>query len=781
MKQDALRGVKMVHRSVSRIDAVEKITGRALYAADLFLPGMLWGKVLFAAHPHARILSLDTAPAAALPGVKAVLTAADIPGAKEVGAVLDDQPALAVDRVRFLGDGVALVAADTQATAEEARKHILVAYEPLPAVFSTEEALTPGAPALHETRPDNVVNHHRVRKGDLAAAFQQAEVTLEREYRTQLVEHAYLEPEAVLAIPDPDHKGVQVIGSIQNPFSTRSFVARALALDLNRVRISQSTLGGSFGGKDEVMYIMAIRAALLALKCGRPVKMVNDREDSLRESYKRHPYKMRYKVGATREGKLTAMEIQIVADAGAYASQSPFVTWRSAVEATGPYQVPAVSTDVTAVYTNNTYTGAMRGFGSPQVIFAVESLMDELAAELGIDPVELRRRNLYRQGSITATNQVLDGHAVSLEEVLNRTLAAIEWNPAGQKVANPDLMPSSGDSEQRRGLGLALSFRGCSLGAEGLDSSTARCSLEPDGSVLLALGISENGAGQRTVFTQIAAQTLGLPLERIRILDADTYLAPDAGPTVASRGTLMGGNAVLKAAAALRSNLQQVGGTAFGLAPAEVRITPQGLAGREGQLMGWGPLVQAAQRLGTPLHVNATYQAPAVDWEEERGQGNAYFTYVYACQAVEVEVDTATGQVRVLRVAAAHDLGRAINPQMARGQIHGGVAMGLGYALLEEVELRDGETRTLNFDTYELPTAADMPQVIPILVENPDAAGPYGAKSLGEPTNELLAAAVANAIANATGRRIRELPCDLERVLLGISLREKREKRSSQA
>ncbi|MEI6309753.1 MAG: xanthine dehydrogenase family protein molybdopterin-binding subunit, partial [bacterium] len=764
----------------SRIDAVEKVTGRALYAADLSLPGMLWGKVLFATHPHARILSLDTTEAAALPGVQAILTALDIPGAKEIGAVIEDQPALAVDRVRFLGDGVALVAADTQAIAEEARKHISVEYEPLPGVFTPEEALTPGAPALHEARPDNVVNRHRVRKGDIAAAFGQAEVVLEREYRTQLIEHAYLEPEAVLAIPDPDKKGVQVIGSIQNPFSTRSFVARALALDLNRVRISQSTLGGSFGGKDEVMYIMAIRAALLALKCGRPVKMVNDREDSLRESYKRHPYKMRYKVGATRQGKLTAMEIRILADAGAYAAQSPFVTWRSTVEATGPYEIAAVSTDVTAVYTNNTYTGAMRGFGSPQVIFAVESLMDELAVELGIDPVELRRRNLYRQGSITATNQVLEGHTVSLEEVMDRALAAIEWDPAGQKVANPDPMPSSGGSG-RRGLGLALSFRGCSLGAEGLDFSTARCSLEPDGSVLLALGISENGAGQRTVFTQIAAQTLGLPLERIRILDADTYLAPDAGPTVASRGTLMGGNAVLKAAAALRTNLQQVGGTAFGLPPAEVRITPQGLAGREGQILCWGPLVQAAQRLGAPLDVSATFQAPAVDWEEERGQGNAYFTYVYACQAAEVEVDTATGQVRVLRVAAAHDMGRAINPQMALGQIYGGVAMGLGYALLEEVELRDGETRTLNFDTYELPTAADMPQVMPILVENPDPAGPYGAKSLGEPTNELLAAAVANAIANATGRRIRELPCDLERVLLGISLREKREKRSSQA
>ncbi|MBE3088267.1 MAG: molybdopterin-dependent oxidoreductase, partial [Chloroflexi bacterium] len=591
---------------------------------------------------------------------------------------------------------------------------------------------------------------------------------------------AYLEPEAVLAIPDPDKKGVQVIGSIQNPFSTRSFVARALALDLNRVRISQSTLGGSFGGKDEVMYIMAIRAALLALKCGRPVKMVNDREDSIRESYKRHPYKLRYKVGATRQGKLTAMEIQILADAGAYAAQSPFVIWRSTVEATGPYEIAAVSTDVTAVYTNNTYTGAMRGFGSPQVIFAVESLMDELAAELGIDPVELRRRNLYRQGSITATNQVLDGHTVSLEEVLDRTLAAIEWNPVDRGDTEPAPTPMVADPEQRRGLGLALSFRGCSLGAEGLDFSTARCSLEPDGSVLLALGISENGAGQRTVFAQIAAQTLGLPLERIRILEADTYLVPDSGPTVASRGTLMGGNAVLKAAATLRAHLQQVGGTAFGFPPSEVRITPDGLAGLEGQIMGWGLLVQAAHRQGVPLDVSATFQAPAVDWEEERGQGKVYFTYVYACQAVEVEVDTATGRVRVLRVAAAHDMGRAINPQMVLGQIYGGVAMGLGYALLEEVELHQGETRTLNFDTYELPTTVDMPQVIPIVVENPDPAGPYGAKSLGEPTNELLAAAVANAIANATGRRIRELPCDLERVLLGTSLRERREKRSSE-
>jgi CO/xanthine dehydrogenase Mo-binding subunit len=757
----------------ARVDAVEKVTGRARYAADLAFPGMLWGKVVFAEHPHARILSLDISQARAIPGVWAVLQAGDIPGSKQVGAVIEDQYVLASDRVRYLGDGVALVAAETLELAEEARRSIKVSYEPLPAVFSPEDALATGAPILHEARPDNIVCHHVLRKGDAVRMLAEAPLVLEREYRTQFIEHAYLEPEAVLAVPDADGKGIHVLGSVQNPFVTRAFVSRALAMDLNRVRISQATLGGSFGGKDEVMHIMAARAALLALRTGRPVKMVNSREDSLRESYKRHPYHMRYRIGATREGKLLGMEIRILADAGAYASQSPFVTWRSTVEATGPYQVPAVSTDVLAVYTNNVYTGAMRGFGSPQVIFAVESLMDELADELGMDPVELRRHNLFQAGSVTATGQVLEGHTVSLEEAMDKALQAIGYDPArqGERVdSEPDL---------RRGIGLALSFRGCSLGAEGLDVAAARCALEPDGTVLLAPGISENGAGQRTVMAQIAAQALGLPLERIRTIEADTWLVPESGSTVASRGTIMGGGAVKEAACLLRQRILEVGSAHLGVPLEQLKLEVDGLHGPEGEHLAWDMLVQSAHRQRVPLEVTSLRLAPAVDWDEASGQGKAYFTYVYAAQAAEVEVDTATGQVRVLRVVAAHELGRAINIQASLGQVYGGVAMALGYTLLEEVEMKAGEVKTLNFDTYEIPTACDVPEVTPILLEHPDPAGPYGAKSLGEPTNELLAAAVANAIAHATGRRIRQLPCDLERVLLGYSLRERREKRSS--
>lgn len=764
---------KVVNTPQIRVDSLAKVTGQEKYAADYSFPGMLCGKVLRAKFPHALISKVDVQEALKLKGVHAVLTAQDIPGSKKIGAVIEDQDVLSGEKVRFLGDGVALVAAESMEIAERALELIKVEYEPLPGVFDPLEALKPGAPLLHPEKGDNIVNHHRVRKGDVKEGFARSEIVLEREYRTQFVEHSYIEPEACIAIPAPDLKGVQVLGSIQNPFSTRKMVARALNLELNRVQITQTTLGGSFGGKDEVMYIMAARAAMLALKTGKPVKMVNTREESFIESYKRHPYYMHYKVGATRDGKLQAMEIYIVADAGAYASQSPFVTWRSTVQATGPYEIPHVKTDVLAVYTNNTYTGAMRGFGSPQVIFAVESLMDELAHELNMDPVELRRINIFRQGSITATGQKLDDHVVSLEEVMDKALSAINYREKiGQKSEGPI----------KRGVGFAISFRGCSLGAEGLDYANALISAQADGSIYISTGVSDNGGGLKTVLSQIVAEELGVPISDITVNVVDTAFVPDGGPAVASRSTIMGGNATRNAAISLREKLVEAMASLWGVPHEEIGVG-------EGKFfhiknpdlsLSFYKVVEEALRMGIAPLAYGTYIAPQVTWDEELGQGNAYFTYVYGCQAAEVEVDLETGKVRVLRVAAAHDLGKAINLKTAEGQIYGGVAMGLGYGLLEEVEIQEGYTRTLNFDTYLVPTSCDVPQVTPIIVENPDPYGPYGAKSLGEPTNELLAAAIANAIFQACGRRIRELPLTPERVLLGRSLREKKGRRASE-
>lgn len=767
----------LIGKPVPRVDAFEKVTGKARFAADLSAHGMAFARVVRAAYPHARIVRVDASEALSVPGVLAVITARDIPGKNGFGVVVQHQPVLAEDKVRYLGDGVALVVAESLETASQAAKLVGVEYEVLPSVFSPEEAIEPGAPVIHQEYPDNIIVHHPVRKGDVEKGFAEADVVIERTYRTQFVEHAYIEPEAALAVPEPAEGSVTVYGSIQNPYSARRAVAGALAVPLTKVRIVQATMGGSFGGKDEVMSQMCARAAVAAVLLGRPVKMVNTREESVVESYKRHPYVMRYKIGATKDGRITAIEADILADGGAYASMSPFVTWRSAVQATGPYEVENVKTDVRAAFTNNTYTGAMRGFGSPQMIFAQESLMDELAEAIGMSPLELRLKNCYRQGSITATGHRLDEHHVSLGEVIQRAVEESGYVEKFLEYSKPQTGP------KRRGIGLSVSFRGCSLGAEGVDATGAIVSVQTDGSVYAYAGLAENGQGLRTIFSQIAANELGVPVAWVTFKEADTSIIPDGGPTVASRSTIMGGNAVKDAARKVRDVIYGVAADIMGVAPSDVD-------GADGRIFlrddpsRWIDFRKAAQETfnrGKLMAAYGWYCAPKVTWDEHSGQGKAYFTYVYGCQVAEVEVDIETGKVDVVKVTAAHEVGRAINRCTLEGQIYGGVAMGLGYSVLEDLELSEGVTRNVNFDEYLIPTSMDVPEVTPVIVENPDPFGPYGAKTVGEPTAELLSAAVAGAVYQATGRRIRELPLDMERVLLGRSLRKGRGGRGSEA
>lgn len=763
--------MQTVNKPAPRVDALGKVTGQACYGADLFFDGMLYGKVLHTPHAHARIIGIDTANARALEGVEAVLTAYDVPGENTFGAVIPNQQVLARELVRYKGDAVAMVAARTPELAAQAVNLIEVQYQTLPAIFDPAAALLPGAPQIHEDSPGNVAAHHVVEKGNINQGFALSDLILEREYETQFIEHAYIEPEAAVAVPGFGCTGITVYGSIQNPFSCRKALAGILGRKLNEIRVIQSFMGGSFGGKDEVMSAMCARAAILALKTGKPVKMVNTREESIRESYKRHPYKLRYKVGATRDGKLTAMEIGIVADAGAYASQTPFVTWRSVVQATGPYEVPHVLTNVWGAYTNNCYTGAMRGFGSPQIIFAQETLMDELAEELGLTPLELRKRNGYRNGSITATGQKLENHQVSLMEVVDKAVEAANYQAKRLEYENQT-------GRLRRGIGLACSFRGCSLGAEGIDATGAMVSVQYDGTVYVYSGLAENGQGLQTIFSQIAAEELGISIDRVRFMETDTALIPDGGPTVASRSTIMGGNAVRLAAEKVR---ETIAGAVLG----RLKAGAEALAWGENKIwvkddparsVSFEEAVEAARSQGELLTQLGWYRSPKVSWDEHHGQGDAYFTYVYGCQVAEVEVDIETGYTRVLKVVAAHDVGRAINPETVRGQIYGGVAQGLGYALLEELQQYDGDIKSLNFDEYLIAGSKDMPEVIPIIVENPDRYGPYGAKTIGEPTLEMTAPAISSAVAQATGRRVRELPLDLERVLLGRSLQKDRYK-----
>jgi len=761
---------RIIGKGERRVDALGKVTGRAKFAADYNAGHQLYGKVLRSQYPHARILSIDTAKARQLDGVEAVLTAADIPGEKVIGIVVKNQAILAFEKVRYLGDGLALVAARTKEIAEAAVKLIKVGYEPLPVLSDPEAALAPDAPRIHGG--DNTFMHHKVRRGDVAKGFAQADFILERRFRTPCIEHAYLEPEAVLAEP-AEHGGVVVTGSVQNLFSSRRSVAAALKLDLNRVEIIQATLGGSFGGKDEVMTSMCCRAALLALATGKPVKMVNSREESMLESYKRHPYVLYYKWGAKQDGSITAMEIKCIADGGAYASMSPFVTWRSVVQATGPYYCENVKTDVFAVYTNNNYTGAMRGFGSPQVNFAIESLMDELGERVGKDPLEIRRQNGFKDGAVTATEQRLT-HKVSLMEVLAKATEAADFRAKWKQYRTAAAAP------KKRGIGLACSYRGVSLGAEGVDAAGAIVSVQTDGSVIVSSGITDMGQGAQTQMSQIAAEVLGISMDRIRFLNTNTSRVPDSGPTVASRGTIMGGSAAKRAAEIVRDTLLGVGAEMVKLAPGRCELAGNYLIEKRTgkRLASFTEVAAECFRRGKAMHALGWHKAPPTSWHEEEGRGDAYFTFVYAANVAEVEVDTETGKVEVLSFVSCHDVGKAINRNAVLGQFYGGVAMGLGYGLLEEFDYEDAVPKQVNFDEYLIPTAMDVPPIQGIIVENEDAAGPFGAKSVGEPTNEIAAPAIANAIYNATGKRVCEIPATLERVLLGHKLTRKGERGS---
>ncbi len=760
--EESVKKLEVVGKPVNRVDALDKVTGAAKYTADLYFPGMLYGKTLRSRYPHALIRGIKIGEAEKLPGVAVVLTAKDIPGEKRFGVVIKDQEVLVSSKARYLGDGLALVAAVTEEIAEEALKLIKIEYKPLPVVSSPLEALKEESPKIHEH--GNLIKSYRVRKGDVNKGFSESDVVIERVYTTQFVDHAYMEPESAVAVPS--HKGVVVYGSMQHPYSTRRVVASTLGLPLSKVRVIQTNLGGGFGGKDETASIICARAALLAVKANRPVKMVNTRSESMLESYKRHPYIMRYRVGVSEKGEIKAMEINLLADGGAYASTSPFVLWRSTVQATGPYEVPNVEISSKVVYTNNPYCGAMRGFGSPQVNFAVESIMDELAEEIGMDPIELRLKNAFKNGSETATGQVLNGHVVSIRQILRKARETSNWEGKRKlyKVQKGRL---------RRGIGIACCYRGVSLGAEGKDFAAAYVNVTEDGGVIVACGIAENGQGAKTVLSQIAAEALGVPVDYITFLGSDTSIVRDSGPTVASRGTIMGGGAVKEAAVKVRMKMAEVAAVILKTQPEKIIFKGGMVYDKENpeKHISFKELARRCYKKTINLSSIGWFRAPEIYWDEETGMGTAYFTWVYSANVAEVEVNLETGKVKVLRVYAFHDPGKVVNPKTAKSQVYGGVAMGIGYALLEDYKLEECIPKTLNLRSYRLIRAYEMPEVIPVFIENPDPVAPFGAKSLGEPATEVVAPAIVNAIYQATGVRIRSLPVTRDKILKGLKER----------
>jgi CO/xanthine dehydrogenase Mo-binding subunit len=739
-----------------RNDAYAKVTGKAKFTDDLKFANVLHAAPAYSDFVHARIVSIDTGAAEKLAGVVKVLTAKDVPGTNRFGQIIRDFRIFADDKIHYHGDVVAVVVAETREIAIRGAQLVKVNAEPLPAVFDPEAAMLPGAPLVHENHGTNLINTHVVRHGNVEEGFKQADFIIEEKFQTQTVEHAYMETEAAVCVPRSTDGVIEVYGSMQHPFSTRRFVAACLGVALSEVEIIGTPMGGGFGGKDDTAAIVCARTALAAKLLNRPVKMIYCRDWSMRESYKRHPYRVHYKMGVSKAGRITAVQCKIIADGGAYCSVTPWVTWRSTVQCCGPYVVENVHCDTFGVYTNNVVAGAMRGFGSPQMNFVIEQMVELAAERVGISAIEFRRCNMVRQGSVTITGQKLDGHKVAMEQALDTVLREMDYEKKLAKCSH-----GYGDGELY-GIGLAMSYRGVSLGAEGVDFCAAIINAQADGSIFVEVGVHENGQGAESAMSLLLAEELGVDLDRIRYRRSSTSNIPDSGTTVASRGTIMGGGAVTLAARELKQKIAEAFCEKLHCAPGAVRFANNFIVGRsDTDRIAFADAMREMWLMQRFPFAFGVFKAPRVTWDERTGQGDAYFTWVYGCQAVELTVNKKSGKVKLLNAVAAHDVGRAVNPEMVRGQIYGGMAMSTGYGLHEEVKAPDGKMTTLNLNTYRVPRSMDLPEMKAIIIENPDPISPTGAKSIGEPANEILAPAIANAIFNATGRRHFTLPIHL--------------------
>ncbi|TMC20529.1 MAG: xanthine dehydrogenase family protein [Chloroflexi bacterium] len=714
----------LIGASLKRPDALDKVTGAARYPADLIQSGMLQLQVVFAHRSHARIRTLASSAALLVPGVVAVLTAADVPY-NAFGLIDADQPVLCGDVVRFEGDKVALVVAESKEAAIAGAKLVKVEYEELPAVTDPRAALASDAPLVHEELGSNLLLHIPIRKGDVAHAFAEADVVVEESFSTSWQEHAYLQPDAGIAYIDEQGRVVLETAGQWMHEDLRQ-IAQMLALPEEKVIVRYATIGGAFGGREDLSIQHVL--ALAAWKLQRPVALVWSREESIIGHHKRHPFQIRCRWGAKQDGTITAVEAEVIGDGGAYASTSVEVVKVATLLASGCYEVPNISVDGYAVYTNNVPCGAFRGFGAPQAQFASEIMVTRLAHALGIDPVAMRRRNIYREGSIEPTQQPLP-QGVSALQVLERCVAEAQtrWQyGAPRQQTAPHL---------RRGIGIACGIKNIGYSFGYPEQATATVELFGRGEIeqaIVRVGAADVGQGSHLILRQIAAETLGLGFEQIKMICEDSSESPNAGSASASRMTLMVGRVVNEAAAAAREQ--------------------------------WGFTDD------THITVTRQYRPPrTTPLDPVTGAGLPNYCYGYVAQAVEVEVNVLTGQVQVLGVISVHDVGKAINRQQVEGQIEGCLAQAVGYALLEHFQVRDGHILTPYFSTYLLPTVLDMPtEIVPIILEEADPNGPYGARGVAEMPLVPFAPAIASAIHDATGVWLTQQPMTPERVLKAL-------------
>lgn len=717
----------MIGASQQRPDALGKVTGATNYPGDLIRPDMLHLKVVFAHRPHAHITTIDTSAALAHPGVLAVLTAADVPF-NAFGLIESDQPVLCGQKVRFQGDKVALVIAETSTAAEAGARLVAVTYQDLPVVVDPRAAMLPDAPQVHDHLGTNILYQLPIRKGDATRGFAEADVVLEDEFNTSWQEHAYLQPEAGIAYIDEQGR-VVVETAGQWLHEDRRQIAAMLQLPEDQVVVRYAAIGGAFGGREDLSIQHLL--ALAAWRMRRPVAIVWSREESIIGHHKRHPISIRCRWGARRDGTITAVEANVVADGGAYASTSAEVIKVAAIFASGCYQIDNISVDAYAVYTNNVPSGAFRGFGAPQAQFSSEIMITRLAHALDIDPVEMRRRNIYREGGIEPTGNTLPV-GVSALPVLERCVEEVDMRFTSGATSQPSA------PYLRRGIGIACGIKNVGYSFGYPEQATATVELHGGAEIeraVVRVGAADVGQGSHLALRQIAAETLHLPFERITMVTDDSSQAPSAGSASASRMTLMGGRAVHDAC---RTALSE-----------------------------WNDEER-------PAVATVQYRPPATtQLDPQTGAGVPNYCYGYVSQAVEVEVNTLTGQVQVLKVISVHDVGKAINRQQVEGQIEGCLAQAVGYALIENLQIRNGSVLTPFFSTYLLPTVLDMPtEIYPVIMELADPNGPYGARGMSEMALVPLAPAIAAAIYDATGAWLNQQPMIPERVLAALTTKD---------
>ncbi len=755
---------KWIGKKVPQILSSKKAAGKLKYPSDIYLENMLWGVVVRSKYPHAVIKRIDTTKAENFPGVVKVLTWRDIPGENGFGIVVHDQPALCKDKVRYVGDAVALIAAETREIAEKARELVEVEYEPLPVVKDPILAMSEDSPKVHEK--GNIHLHTVINKGDIDKGFGEADLIIENEYRTGRQEHAYLETESGVAYYDEDTDLLTVWCGGQYAFRDQIQIARVLALDPRKVRVIANPLGGGFGGKDEIT--TQIHLALLTYYTKRPVKMVISREESMIFSWKRHPMILRYKTGVKKDGTLVANEVYIYADTGAYASLGGPVVNLAVEHSCGPYRIPNTHIEGFCIYTNNGVAGAFRGFGVNQVTFAMESQMDEIARKLNMDPVELRRKNILKRGEETGIGSVIET-SMGLKEILDE----IEKSEIYKKR---ERVKVSDKPWIKRGVGIAISYQGTGLGVGLPDYGSAWIEMRKDGGFNVFAGNVDVGQGLQTSFKLIALETLCLRDERkIHIITGDTHLTPDSGTSTASAGTYRGGRAIHMAGIKMRDLLKKHASKILGEDEKNLEIEDGVIFVKDNpeKRVSYEELGEYLSKKGRLPKTEGHFYFPTSKTKIPGAFGLPHYIFSFSGSVALVEVNTLTGKVNLIKAVNIIDGGRVINRIGFEGQSEGGIVMGMGYALMEDTIIENGYFLTKNFSTYIIPTIKDAPKEIETIpVETYEELGPYGEKGIGETVMVPIAPAITNGIFDAVGARIKQIPATPERVFWAIRKKE---------